>query len=59
MIGDQIFTDIYGANKAGIKSILVKPIYIDRKPLILLKRVGEVIVKFFYKIYSIKHPGQL
>ena len=59
MMGDQLFTDIYGANKAGIRSILVKPIYIDHKPLILLKRVGEIIVKFFYKIYSIKHPGQL
>ncbi len=59
MLGDQLFTDIYGANKAGIKSILIKPIYIDHKPLILLKRLGEAIVKFFYRIYSSKHPGQL
>ncbi len=59
MLGDQLFTDVYGANKAGIKSILVKPIYIDHKPLILLKRVGEAIVKFFYRIYSMKHPEQL
>ena len=25
-IGDQIFTDVYGANLAGIRTILVKPI---------------------------------
>ena len=26
-VGDQIFTDVWGANKAGIYSILVKPIH--------------------------------
>jgi len=26
MIGDQIFTDVLGANKFGIRSIYVKPI---------------------------------
>lgn len=26
MVGDQIMTDIRGANRAGIRSILVKPI---------------------------------
>ncbi len=26
MIGDQIMTDIQGANRAGVRSILVKPI---------------------------------
>ena len=25
-VGDQIFTDVYGANRAGVYSILVKPI---------------------------------
>lgn len=29
MVGDQIFTDILGANRAGICSILVKPIRLD------------------------------
>lgn len=33
MVGDQIFTDIWGANRAGIFSILVKPITIGRNPL--------------------------
>lgn len=58
-MGDQMFTDILGANHAGLRSILVKPVKIDRKPFILLKRAGEVIVKFFYFRYARKHPGTL
>ena len=58
-MGDQMFTDIFGANNIGMKSILVKPIHIDRVPYILLKRAGEVIVKFFYRIYSRRHPQEL
>jgi len=27
MIGDQIFTDVFGANRAGIFSVLVKPVH--------------------------------
>lgn len=49
--GDQIFTDIIGANNAGIHSILVKPI--DRKTdkiQIKFKRLLEKpIVKSFFK----------
>ena len=58
-IGDQMFTDIWGANNSGIPSILVKPIKIDPKFLILLKRVGEAIVKRFYFRYARRHPSEL
>ena len=58
-MGDQLFTDIYGANRAGLKSILVRSVHLDTKPLILLKRLGELIVKRFYFHYAAKHPGQL
>lgn len=37
MVGDQIFTDVWGANNAGIRSILVKPIAIGRNPLRLVR----------------------
>ena len=47
-MGDQLFTDIFGANRAGIKSILVKPIKIDPEIQIRLKRIGERIVLPFY-----------
>lgn len=48
-VGDQIFTDVYGANLAGIYSILVKPIHPKEEIQIVLKRYLEKIVLFFYK----------
>ncbi|MBE7059483.1 MAG: YqeG family HAD IIIA-type phosphatase [Ruminococcaceae bacterium] len=50
MVGDQLFTDILGANLIGLYSILVKPI--DKKEIlqIRLKRPFEKIILFFYKI---------
>ena len=47
-IGDQIFTDVYGANRAGIRTILVKPIHPKEEIQIVLKRYLEKIVLFFY-----------
>lgn len=29
MVGDQIFTDILGANRAGVRSVLVRPLRLD------------------------------
>ena len=49
-IGDQIFTDIWGANNAGIYSVLVDPISPKEEIQIVLKRFFERIVLFFYKI---------
>lgn len=48
-VGDQIFTDIYGANNAGIHTILVKPIHPKEEIQIVLKRYLEKIVLFFYQ----------
>lgn len=48
-IGDQIFTDIYGANRAGIYSILVQPIDKKEEIQIVLKRYLEKIVLYFYQ----------
>ena len=47
-VGDQIFTDVYGANRAGIRTILVKPIHLKEEIQIVLKRYLEKIVLFFY-----------
>jgi len=47
--GDQIFTDVYGANRAGIYSFLVKPIHPREEIQIVLKRYLESIVLYFYK----------
>ena len=48
-VGDQIFTDIYGANRAKLRTILVKPIHPKEEIQIVLKRYLEKIVLFFYK----------
>ena len=48
-VGDQIFTDVYGAKRAGIRSILVKPIHPKEEIQIVLKRYLEKIVLFFYR----------
>lgn len=47
-VGDQLFTDVYGARRAGIKSILVKPIHPKEEIQIVLKRALEKIVLYFY-----------
>ncbi len=48
-VGDQLFTDIWGANKANIYTILVKPIHPKEEFQIVLKRYLEKVVLFFYK----------
>ena len=47
-IGDQLFTDIWGAKKTGIRNILVKPIHPKEEIQIVLKRKLERIVLYFY-----------
>ena len=53
-VGDQIFTDVWGANKAGIHSILVKPIHPKEEIQIVLKRYLEKIVLINYRRYMNK-----
>lgn len=48
-VGDQIFTDVYGANRAGIRTILTKPIHPKEEIQIVLKRYLEKIVLYFYR----------
>ena len=47
-IGDQLFTDVWGANRTGLYSILVKPMNPKEEIQIVLKRYLEKIVLFFY-----------
>ena len=48
LVGDQLFTDVWGARRAGIFSILTKPIHPREEIQIVLKRRLEAIVLFFY-----------
>lgn len=56
-IGDQLFTDIYGARRAGLKSIFVKPIGKDTEIQIILKRYLEKVVLFFYAHFHKKEKS--
>ena len=47
-VGDQIFTDVYGAKRCGMRTILVKPLHPKEEIQIVLKRYLEKIVLHFY-----------
>jgi uncharacterized protein len=49
VVGDQIFTDIFGGNRVGMYTILVKPINKNEGILIKMKRIFE---KFVLKSYG-------
>ena len=48
-VGDQLFTDVWGAKRVGIHNILVHPINPKEEIQIVLKRYLEKIVLHFYK----------
>jgi len=51
VVGDQIFTDIYGGNCIGMFTILVKPIDLREGKLVRLKRIFEKnILERYYEI---------
>jgi HAD superfamily phosphatase (TIGR01668 family) len=54
VIGDQLFTDIYGANKAGMVSILVRPLSIHENEFVRFKRLFEKPILRMYHRNRIK-----
>ena len=48
-VGDQLFTDVWGAKRTGLYSVLVKPIHPKEEIQIVLKRYLEKVVLYFYK----------
>ena len=48
-VGDQIFTDVYGAKRCGMRTILVTPLHPKEEIQIVLKRYLEKIVLYFYQ----------
>lgn len=50
-VGDQIFTDIWGANRAGVHSVLVHPIARHEEIQIILKRRLEwFVLRRYHKL---------
>ena len=54
-VGDQLFTDILGANRTGLYSILVSPMNPKEEIQIVLKRYLEKPILWAYKR---SHPGE-
>lgn len=48
-VGDQLFTDVWGAKKVGMTTYLVAPIHPKEEIQIVIKRFFEKIVLYFYK----------
>ena len=56
-VGDQLFTDVWGAKKLGIVTYLVKPVHPKEEIQIVLKRRLEWIVLFFYRRGKCEPPA--
>ncbi len=48
-VGDQLFTDVFGANQIGMMTYLVNPIHPKEEIQIVLKRKLERIVLYHYR----------
>lgn len=48
-VGDQIFTDVWGAGRIGMENVLVSPLDPREEIQIVIKRFFEKIVLFFYE----------
>lgn len=54
-IGDQLFTDIWGGNRTGLRTVMVRPVQKWNEEIqIILKRIVEDFVMLFYGFY-LKH----
>lgn len=58
-LGDQIFTDIWGANRAGIHSIMLEKIHPKEEIQIVLKRIPEKFVLWAWKRKQKKRKNDL
>lgn len=59
MIGDQLFTDVLGANRAGIESIWVRPMTKREFAGTKVSRLGEKMVRpWLYRAFE-EEPGDL
>lgn len=58
VVGDQIFTDVYGGNRVGMFTILVKPIDKREGKLVQFKRIFEkkILKKYAEKMESKQNP---
>ena len=53
-IGDQIFTDIWGANRAGIQTVMLEKINPKEEIQIVLKRIPEKFILWRWRKTRLK-----
>ena len=53
-IGDQIFTDIWGANRAGIQTVMLEKINPKEEIQIVLKRIPEKFILWRWRKKRLK-----
>ena len=55
VVGDQLFTDIWGANRANMTSLLVVPIdrSTDKIQIVLKRKFEKIIIKKYLKSHEI------
>ena len=58
VVGDQIFTDIFGGNRVNMFTILVTPIHKKESLFIRLKRIPEKLVLYSYYKKMGKEKGE-
>lgn len=58
-VGDQLFTDIWGANMAGIRSILVRPIHPKEEIQIVFKRFLEKPILWWYERHGYRRVERI
>ena len=57
-VGDQIFTDIWGAKRTGIRTIMVRKIHWKEEIQIVLKRRLEAFILMEYKRYTCRQGNE-
>ena len=59
VIGDQVFTDVFGANRSGLKSILVRFIGYDTEKKIGIRRRVEKVILWLYSFTKKGRAGHM
>ncbi len=58
MVGDQIFTDIWGANRAGLRSLLVRPMAWGKNPLRRVRYALETPFRLASRNLPLEDPAE-
>jgi hypothetical protein len=58
LIGDQLFTDVWGGNRCGVYTVLVDPVADRDEWTVWLKRKPEAVLKYFLRKKNLILPAK-